>query len=72
MPEVLLVGGGFFLWTIVIVMFFKRFAARFDGDNSYRRDARIPTAEIVGNDLDGLTYADARRVFDTVPPAPER
>lgn len=66
------IGGGFFLWTIVIVLFFKRFSARFAQDNTYQRAGRMPTSEIVGNELDELTYQDVSRVFDTVPPASER
>lgn len=65
-------GGGMFLWVIVIVMFFKRFAARFAQDNTYVRSRQMPTAEITGHDGDGLTYDQVSRAFETVPPAPER
>ncbi len=64
-------GGGVFLWTIVIVIFFKRFASRFGEDNSYRRGGSMPDAEIVGNEFDALTYDDVTRAFETVPPAPD-
>ncbi len=62
-------GGGVFLWSIVIYLFFKRFAARFDESHNYRRGATIPDAEIVGNDDFPLTTADVDRAFaQSVPP----
>ena len=64
-------GGGMFLWVIVIVLFFKRFAANHtrDNDGTYRRETQIPTAEITGHSDHALTYDDVTRVFETVPPA---
>ncbi len=66
------IGGGVFLWIIVIVLFFTRFAARFDEDNTFRRIQQMPDAELTGGDVDELTYAQVTAVFDTVPPAPDR
>ena len=51
-------GGGIFLWTIVIYMFFRRFARNFNEEQSLVRDAP-------------LTYEDVERAFETTPPAPE-
>lgn len=64
-------GGGFFLWTIVIFLFFKRFAARFDADNTYRRSRQIPDAEIIGNAEVALTYAEVTEAFERTHPVPE-
>ncbi len=62
-------GGGVFLWSIVIYLFFTKFAARFDESHNYRRGATIPDAEIVGNDDFPLTTADVDRAFaQSVPP----
>ena len=55
--------GGFYLWAIVIYLFFRRFAARFDESHDYRRAGRIPLAEITGHDDDPLTTADVEREF---------
>ena len=54
--------GGMYLWTIVVVMFFKRFSAGANG-SSYRRDARMPDAEIIGHDEPTLTYTEVERAF---------
>jgi putative membrane protein len=70
------IGGGLYLWSIVIFMFFRRF-----GDNadvsSYRRTNRLPDAEIVGNDEFPLTYSEVTEAFEraeapTEPPADRR
>lgn len=60
------VGGGFFLWGIVIYMFFKRFSVD-PGERSYRRAGRIPTAEITGNDDFPLTYDEVTGAFARSP-----
>jgi putative membrane protein len=56
-------GGGIFLWTIVVYLFFKRFAARFDESHNYRRGGTMPDSEIVGYDETPLTTADVDRAF---------
>lgn len=64
--------GGLYLWAIVIFLFFKRFAVRYEDSYDYRRKGRMPASEIVGNDETPLTTADVDRAFaDTVAP-PER
>jgi putative membrane protein len=62
-------GGGIFLWSIVVYLFFKRFASRFDESHNYRRGSTMPDVEIVGRDLLPLTTADVERAFaDSAPP----
>lgn len=68
------IGGGMYLWTIVIVMFFKRFSA---DSTPYRRADRIPTAEITGHDEPTLTYGEVEAAFERAeapsePPADRR
>ncbi len=65
------IGGGMFLWSIVVFLFFKRFSRDFERDNTYVRSERIPAAEIVGNDETTLTYDDVTAAFDrSDPPQP--
>ncbi len=70
-------GGGIFLWSIIVFLFFKRFAAGYNAANngSYRRRRAIPDAELTGDhETDSgrpLTTADVERVFAQVPAAPE-
>jgi putative membrane protein len=60
-------GGGVFLWTIIVFLFFKRFAAGYATDNSYKRTSEIPAAELTGDpaiDADEpLTTEDVEREF---------
>jgi putative membrane protein len=65
------IGGSFFIWTIIAVLFFTRFMGRWEEQNTYRRSRRIPDAEVTGHDEDVLTYEQVTDVFDTVPAAPE-
>jgi putative membrane protein len=65
-------GGGLFLWSIVIYLFFKRFSVPFRESHNYRRSAQIPDAEITGNDDVLLTTADVDRAFAESVPPPER
>jgi putative membrane protein len=70
-------GGGIFLWTIIVFLFFKRFAGNYhaENDGSYRRGVVIPDAELTGDpDADTsrpLTTADVERAFAQVPAAPD-
>jgi putative membrane protein len=57
------VGGGYYLWSIIIFTFFRRFSATAATENSYRRDEQIPTAEITGNDEFPLTYSEVEGAF---------
>ena len=52
------IGGSVFLWGIVIFMFFRRFAANFNAEQSYVRDTT-------------LTFEEVERAFENTPPAPE-
>lgn len=58
------VGGGYFLWAIIIFTFFRRFGRSMTGENSYRRAGRIPTAEITGNDEIPLTFNEVEGAFE--------
>ncbi len=70
-------GGGIFLWTIIIFLFFKRFAGGYYATNadSYKRPRPMPDAELTGDhDTDTgrpLTTADVEREFAQVPVAPD-
>lgn len=66
---VMKVAGGLYLWTIVIYLFFKKFATRQSESYDYRRGARMPDAEIVGHDEVPLTTADVEREFARTAPA---
>lgn len=39
-------GGGIFLWTIIIFLFFKRFAAGHEAEYSYRRHHTLTTEDV--------------------------
>lgn len=58
------IGGSVFLWTIVVFWFFRRFAPTSTTENTYRRDAKIPTAEITGHDEHPLTFDQVAAEFD--------
>jgi putative membrane protein len=60
---VMKVGGGMYLWAIVIFLFFRRFANRHGDAYDYRRGATMPDAEIIGHDDNPLTTADVDRAF---------
>ncbi|MFM7095578.1 MAG: cytochrome c oxidase assembly protein [Actinomycetota bacterium] len=51
-------GGSIFLWSIVIFMFFKRFAGNFNAEQTYVRDTT-------------LTFEEVEQAFEKTPPAPE-
>lgn len=57
------IAGGFYLWTIVIYLFFTKFAARHSESYDFKRRGRIPPAEITGHDEIPLTTADVEREF---------
>jgi putative membrane protein len=58
------IGGGFFIWSIVIYQFFKRFGSGFERENTYVRGGAMPDAEITGHDEETLTYEQVTAVFD--------
>lgn len=62
-------GGGIFLWIIVIFLFFKRFGTGFETENTYVRAGQMPRDEIVGHDEPTLTYDEVTAAFDRTPPA---
>ncbi|MEQ1700853.1 MAG: cytochrome c oxidase assembly protein [Ilumatobacteraceae bacterium] len=58
------VGGGFFLWAIVITMFARRFGKTPSTENSYRRSARVPDSEIVKSDEPPLHFHEVEAAFE--------
>ena len=67
---VMKIAGGFFLWSIVIYLFFKKFAVEDDTTYDFRRRGKMPSAEIVGNDEAPLTTEDVEREFASTTPPP--
>jgi putative membrane protein len=55
--------GGLYLWSIVIYLFFTKFAARHDESYDFKRRGKMPVAEITGHDEIPLTTADIEREF---------
>jgi seryl-tRNA synthetase len=43
------IGGSIYMWTIITVIFFRRFMAGWEQQQTFKRSARIPDAEIVGH-----------------------
>jgi len=68
------IGGGMFLWTVVIFMFFRRFGQNWMAESTYRRAGKMPSAEIMGNAEFPLTYHEVSDAFDRseAPPEPAR
>ena len=65
-------GGATFLWAITIYLFFKKFGAGQETENTYVRKGTMPRAEIIGHDDETLTFAQVTAEFDrTTPPSGE-
>jgi putative membrane protein len=66
-------GGSIFLWSVIIYLFFRRFASSFDYGHTYRRTPVVPAAELTGDAAaDGaapLTTGDVERAFAQAPAA---
>ena len=58
-------AGSVFLWTIVVFIFFKRFAVEYEGAHDYRREPGtvIPDSEIVETTEAPMTTADIEKAF---------
>ena len=54
-------GGAVFLWSIVVVLFFKRFSSGFVEEQSYRKGSNL--------DVEVLTYKEVTDAFGRVAPA---
>jgi len=54
------IGGSVFLWTIVIYLWFNRFAASHAADNTYRRADAVDSSDVPAAEL---TYDDVEMVF---------
>ena len=68
------VGGTMFMWTIIIYMFFKRFSAGFDEQQTYKRRtstvAAAPSPAGAASEPE-LTFAQVAEAFERTPAAPE-
>lgn len=60
------IGGGIFLWTIVIYMFFHRFGMAGARENSYRPEDQVPDNPAVGVDPP-LMYHEVDEAFQRSP-----
>ena len=59
------VGGGVFLWAVVITMFVRRFGKSPDAENSYRRRPSSPSDTTAApDDGEALTYEQVAEAFD--------
>ncbi|MFN3256108.1 MAG: cytochrome c oxidase assembly protein [Ilumatobacter sp.] len=57
-------AGGIFLWTIVVFIFFKRFAVDYRNEHDYaRRPGSMPDAEILASTESPLTTDDVEKAF---------
>lgn len=57
------VGGGLFMWTLVIIIFIRRIVMDHSDEVSYRRAGQMSDAEIIGNETFPLTYEDVTEAF---------
>lgn len=69
---VMKIGGSVFLWTLVAVIFFRRFARSWyeESRGAYVRP-HLPDAEIVGNAETTLTFDQVAKAFDQAAPVTE-
>lgn len=67
---VMKVAGGLYLWSIIVYVFFTRFATGYRSEHNYRRGSQMPDAEIIGNDEVPLTTGDMEREFAQAPAVP--
>jgi putative membrane protein len=66
------IGGSIFLWSVVAFLFFTRFMANWEEQNSFKRSRRIPDAEVVGHsDAGPLTYDEVVKAFEAAPASNE-
>ncbi|MEO6126016.1 MAG: cytochrome c oxidase assembly protein [Ilumatobacteraceae bacterium] len=68
------VGGTMFMWTIIIFMFFRRFGAGFEEQQSYRRVKPTAVAGAARTALmveEALTYEQVTEAFERTVAAPE-
>jgi putative membrane protein len=65
------IGGSIYLWTIVIVLFFRKFAKAWEQDQGYRK-LKVPDAEVTARvDEEDLTYDQVTEAFSRTAAAPE-
>ncbi len=67
------IAGGIFLWTLVVFIFFKRFATEYEGQHNYRRTpgSDMPDSEITHTSDSHLTTDDVDRAFASSRPRVE-
>lgn len=68
---VMKLGGTLFLWSIIIFLFFKRFATPYYEEAAQHYGSQAPPVERVGHDDIPLTTADIEREFARVPARPD-
>jgi putative membrane protein len=64
------VGGSVFLWSLIVLFFFKKFAANWEQQTSYRRVTRS-SAPLAGLEEKPLVFEEVARAFETTPAVPE-
>lgn len=62
-------GGSIFLWSIVVSLWFRRFAVSYNDEHNYRRDPVAPVSS--DDDATTLTYDDVEREFARQPAVAE-
>jgi putative membrane protein len=70
---VMKLAGGIFLWSLVVFIFFKRFAIEYEGQHNYRRSPgrEMPDAEIIATTDSELTTHDVEQAFASSRPRAE-
>ena len=63
-------GGSVFMWIVIIFIFSRRMMRGFYAQQTYRRDSRMPDAEVTGTD-EPLTFGEVEEAFRRTKPAPE-
>ncbi len=64
-------GGTIFLWTIIVFLWFKRFAVFSPDEQSYRRTTTPTSPAAPAPAADVLTFDDVEREFAAIPARPE-
>ena len=56
-------GGSIFLWTIIVIIWFKRFSANYRSEHDYRRPSPTSGGEALDEGAGTLTYEEVEREF---------
>ena len=65
-------GGSIFLWTIIVVLWFKRFSANYRHEHDYHRHPVVAPDAVADVSAETLTYDDVEREFAKSAPPHER